>query len=146
MKKLLLLVILKIALQTSDALALEISKKKDLIWMECSYRNVEPEHMFELNDEIKILSLDLSTKVAIKRDSLGGKEEYKVKVSNENKDVLELTKERLKDVNRSEDKIGCRDLIAVSRYGYYHWSSDCKYLTRVYEGRCRKINEPKSLF
>ncbi len=86
MKKLLLLVILKIALQTSDALALEISKKKDLIWMECSYRNVEPEHMFELNDEIKILSLDLSTKVAIKRDSLGGKEEYKVKVSNENKD------------------------------------------------------------
>ena len=146
MKKLLLLVILKIVLQTSDALALEISKKKDLIWMECNYSNIEPERMFELNDESTILSLDLINGVAIRHSSLGEKDEYKVKVSNENKDVLEFIKERLKDINRSENKIGCRDLISVSRYGYYHWSSDCKYLTRVYEGRCKKINEPKPLF
>lgn len=146
MKKLLLAIILTIHLQICDSLAAETGKKKGLIWMECIYRNVEPEHMFDLNDETAILSLDLRNKVAIRHGSLGEKEEYKVKISDEEKNILELTRERSKDVNSSEDKIGCRDLIAVSRYGYYRWSSNCKYLSRAYEGECKKINEPKPLF
>jgi len=146
MKKLLLTIILTIHLQICDSLAAETSKKKDLIWMECNYSNVKPEYMFELNDETAILSLDLRNKVAIRHGSLGEKEEYKVKISDEDKNVLELTRERLKDANSLEDKIGCRDLIAVSRYGYYHWSSNCKYLSSTYEGKCKRISEPKPLF